>query len=138
MYVEANPLGGGEKAQRGDAFYTAPNPPFGAVVTYHLKEDVLSLREQRRKRERTQAAAGEPLPYPTWDELRAEDRAEDPAVFVVIRAPDGEVVRRIPHADKGRDPPRGVGPPVSGPRAGTSGPVVAARRAARDAGDLHR
>ncbi len=38
MYVEANPLGGGEKAQRGDAFFTAPNPPFGAVVTYHLKE----------------------------------------------------------------------------------------------------
>ena len=95
MYVEANPLGGGEKSQRGDAFYTAPNPPFGAVVTYHLKESALSVREQRRERERAQAAAGEPLPYPSWDELRAEDRAEDPAVFVVIRDSDGEVVRRI-------------------------------------------
>ena len=95
MYVEANPLGGGEKAQRGDAFYTAPNPQFGAVVSYHLKESVLSLREQRRERERAQAAAGEPLPYPTWDELRAEDRAEDPAVFVVIRDSEGEVIRRI-------------------------------------------
>ena len=95
MYVEANPLGGGEKAQRGDAFYTAPNPQFGAVVTYHLKKSVLSLREQRRERERAQAAAGEPLPYPTWDELRAEDRAEDPAVFVVIRNSEGEVIRRI-------------------------------------------
>ena len=81
MYIEANPLGGGGKSQRGDAFYTAPNPPFGAVVTYHLKEDVLSLREARRKRERAQAAAGEPLPYPTWEELRAEDRAEDPEAF---------------------------------------------------------
>ena len=95
MYIEANPLGGGEKSQRGDAFYTAPNPPFGAVVTYHLKEGVLSLREQRRKRERAQAAAGEPLPYPTWDELRAEDRAEDPALFLVIRDSEGAVVRRI-------------------------------------------
>ena len=95
MYIEANPLGGGEKSQRGDAFYTAPNPPFGAVVTYHLKEDVLSLREQRRKRERAQAEAGEPLPYPTWEELRAEDRAEDPEAFVVIRDSEGNVVRRI-------------------------------------------
>ncbi len=95
MYVEANPLGGGEKSQRGDAFYTAPNPPFGAVVTLHLKESALSVREQRRERERALAAAGEPLPYPGWDELRAEDRAEDPAVFVVIRDSDGEIVRRI-------------------------------------------
>ena len=95
MYVEANPLGGGEKSQRGDAFYTAPNPPFGAVVTVHLKESALSVREQRRERERAQSAAGEPLPYPGWDELRAEDRAEDPAVFVVIRDSDGEIVRRI-------------------------------------------
>ncbi|MCY3744846.1 MAG: glycosyl hydrolase [Acidobacteria bacterium] len=95
MYVEANPLGGGEKSQRGDAFYTAPNPPFGAVVSYHLKEGALSVREQRRERERAQAAAGEALPYPGWDELRAEDRAEDPAVFVVIRNSEGNVVRRI-------------------------------------------
>jgi photosystem II stability/assembly factor-like uncharacterized protein len=95
MYVEANPLGGGEKSQRGDAFYTAPNPPFGAVVTYHLKESALSVREQRRERERALAAAGEPLPYPSWDELRAEDRAEDPAVFVVIRDSEGDVVRRV-------------------------------------------
>ncbi len=96
MYVEANPMGGGEKASQGDAFFTAPNPPFGAVVTYRLKEGVLSLREARRERERALAAAGEPLPHPSWDELRAEDRAEDPALFVVIRDRDGAVVRRIP------------------------------------------
>ena len=95
MYIEANPLGGRGKSQRGAAFYTAPNPPFGAVVTYHLKESAQSLRQQRRERERAQAAAGEPLPYPGWDELRAEDRAEDPAVFVVIRDGDGTMIRRI-------------------------------------------
>ncbi len=96
MYIEANPLGGGEKAQRGDAFFTAPNPPFGAVVTYRLRDSVRSLREERRERERALAAAGEPLPYPAWDELRAEDRAEDPALSVVIRDAAGTLVRRIP------------------------------------------
>lgn len=96
MYVEANPLGGGEKSQRGDAFFTAPNPPFGAVVTYHLKEPVRSLRERRRERERANAAAGEPLPYPAWEALRAEDREEAPALAVVIRDESGGFVRRIP------------------------------------------
>lgn len=96
MYVEANPLGGGEKSQQGDAFFTAPNPPFGAVVTFYRKEPVRSLREARRDRERANAAAGEPLPYPTWDELRAEDREEPPALSVVIRDDAGRFVRRIP------------------------------------------
>ena len=96
MYVEANPLGGGEKSQQGDAFFTAPNPPFGAVVTFYRKEPVRSLREARRERERANAAAGEPLPYPTWDELRAEDREEPPALSVVIRDDAGRFVRRIP------------------------------------------
>ena len=96
MYIEANPLGGGEKAQRGDAFFTAPNPPFGAVVTYHLRAPVRSLRETRRAREREQAAAGEPLRYPSWDEFRAEDREEEPALFVVIRDDAGRLIRRIP------------------------------------------
>ncbi len=96
MYIEANPLGGGEKAQRGDAFFTAPNPPFGAVVTYYLREGLRSLREERRDLERARAAAGEPLAYPSWDALRAEDRAEDPALFLVIRDADGTLVRRLP------------------------------------------
>ena len=96
MYVEANPLGGGEKSQQGDAFFTAPNPPFGAVVTFYRKEPVRSLRESRRDRERANAAAGEPLPYPAWDELRAEDREEPPSLSVVIRDDAGGFVRRIP------------------------------------------
>ena len=95
MYVEANPLGGGEKAQRGDAFFTAPNPPFGAVFTVWLKEPVRSLRETRRERERANAAAGEPLRYPTWDELRAEDREQPPSVAVIVRDDAGGFVRRI-------------------------------------------
>ncbi len=95
MYIEDNPLGGRGKSQRGASFYTAPNPPFGAVITFHLKESARSLREQRRERERAAAAAGEPIPYPAWEELRAEDRTEDPAVFVVIRNAEGDIVRRI-------------------------------------------
>ena len=43
MYQPSDPLGGGEKASQGDAFFAAPNPPFGAVFTYYL-EDGLETR----------------------------------------------------------------------------------------------
>ena len=32
--------GGGEKATQGAAFFTAPNPPFGAVFTYYLRDEL--------------------------------------------------------------------------------------------------
>ena len=84
------------KAFQGDGFFTAPNPPYGAVLTYYLKEKYLSRREQRRKLEREREKRGEDNPYPDWDVLRAEDREEPPAVFVVVRDEDKRVVRRVP------------------------------------------
>src|SRR5262249_26122958 len=39
-YIPAAPLGGTGKSFQGEAFFTASNPPFGAVVTYHLKESL--------------------------------------------------------------------------------------------------
>ncbi len=37
-YIEKRPLGRGTKATQGADFYVAPNPPFGAVFTYYLKD----------------------------------------------------------------------------------------------------
>jgi hypothetical protein len=47
-YIPRRPLGNGEKASQGDSFYTAPNPPFGAVFTYHLAEGWTSAADERR------------------------------------------------------------------------------------------
>ncbi|UCF20894.1 MAG: glycosyl hydrolase [Gemmatimonadota bacterium] len=94
-YVEARPLGGGEKASQGAAFFTAPNPPFGATFTYYLKESLKTRRDQRREREEKAAKEGADVFYPTWEELKAEDREEEPVVMIVIRDEDGNVVRRL-------------------------------------------
>jgi hypothetical protein len=106
-------LGFPGKGFQGAHFYTAPNPPFGAVVTYHLAEGMATLAEARREREKEawEAAGaarererkdrkGSPtetpqMPYPSWDELRAESREEDPVVLLTVRDEDGEVVRRL-------------------------------------------
>ncbi len=94
-YIEARPLGGGEKASQGAAFFTAPNPPFGATFTYYLKESPKTRRDQRLADERKAAKEGADVLYPSWDALKAEDREEKPAIILTIRDEAGNVVRRI-------------------------------------------
>jgi len=94
-YIERRPLGRTEKATQGSGFFTAPNPPFGAVFTYYLSEGYQSRAEQRRKREKKLAEEGEDTPYPGWDSLREEDLEEEPAVILTVTDAAGTVVRRI-------------------------------------------
>jgi len=95
MYLQADPLGPLEKAVQGDAFFTAPNPPFGAVFTYHLAATLEDRRESRRRREAELRELGEPVYYPEWDLLRAEDNDRGPRVELVVTDRDDRVVRRL-------------------------------------------
>ena len=49
----------------GDDFYSAPNPPHGAVLTYHLRDGLETLAEQRRKAEKETEEGGGAIGYPT-------------------------------------------------------------------------
>jgi photosystem II stability/assembly factor-like uncharacterized protein len=95
MYIEAGPLGGGEKASQGASFYTAPNPPFGATFTYFLRESLKTRAAQRQDREQKLARDSQDVLYPTWDALKDEDREEDPSVTLTVRDAAGNVVRRV-------------------------------------------
>ncbi len=94
-YIERRPLGRSGQASQGAAFFTAPNPPFGAVFTYYLRDEILTRKEQRRKREKEIEKDGGDTPYPGWDELRREEREEDPAILLTVRDDSGNVVRRL-------------------------------------------
>ena len=72
LYVERHPLGEPKKGFQGDAFYTAENPPYGAVFTAYLKEKIKTKKEKRQDAEKEAAKKNQTLPYPTNDELRAE------------------------------------------------------------------
>jgi photosystem II stability/assembly factor-like uncharacterized protein len=102
LYVPRSPLGIHGTGFLGDAFYTAPNPPFGAEVTYYLKEGLKTRAKRRHEAEKKAREAGSTPPYPSWDELRAEDEEIPPSVVLTVRDADGNVVSRItgPH-DKG-------------------------------------
>jgi photosystem II stability/assembly factor-like uncharacterized protein len=90
MYIESQPLGGRGKSFQGEAFYTAPNPPYGATFTYFLKEGFRTKKQQRQEAERRGSA-----PYPTWEQLRAEEEEEAPVLLFTIMDAQGNVVRRL-------------------------------------------
>jgi hypothetical protein len=79
----------------GTAFWTAPNPPVGASITYNLKDGYSTKRDERRRRERAAIQRGETPPYPTNEELRAESEEEAPAIILSIADASGKVVRRL-------------------------------------------
>ena len=91
-YIETDRLrsGSGRGAQ-GASFYVAPNPPFGAVFTYYLKEKLTTRKERRQEAEKK----GTVETYPTFEELRAEDEEKEPAVVLTVRDESGAVVRRM-------------------------------------------
>ena len=95
LYIPKTPNGGRDKGFNGDRFFTAPNPPFGAVITYYLRDELKTLRKTRLDAEKDKAKKGEDTPYPTWDVLKAEDREQAPAIVLTITDGDGAVVRRL-------------------------------------------
>ena len=80
---------------QGSTFFAAENPPFGALLTFSLSEKPLSRKERRHQAEKEAREAGKSAPYPTDAELRAEDREEEPQVFVSIADANGQVLRII-------------------------------------------
>jgi photosystem II stability/assembly factor-like uncharacterized protein len=94
-YMQSSPLGLRGKGFLGESFFTAPNPPFGAVFTYYLKDEIKTRKKKRQEAEKEAQKKSQDIRYPTADELRAEAREEDPAVVLTVADGEGNVVRRF-------------------------------------------
>ncbi len=96
QFIEKMPLGGlgsREKGFQGESYFSAPNPPVAAVFTYHLKDAPKPLADKRKEEEAALVKAGKPVPYPTYERLKAE-REEEPAVLLfTVAGEDGRTVR---------------------------------------------
>ncbi|MBN2205764.1 MAG: glycosyl hydrolase [Candidatus Aminicenantes bacterium] len=98
MFVEKTPLGtlgSRTKGFQGESYFTAPNPPVGAVFTYYLKDAPKKLRDKRKEAEAELVKAGKPVPYPSYDELKAEEEEEDPYLLFTIADEEGRTVREL-------------------------------------------
>jgi photosystem II stability/assembly factor-like uncharacterized protein len=94
-YIPRRTLGGGRKASQGDAFYVADNPPFGAVITYYLKDKLMTSREERRKEEKEVAKESGDTPYPGYEALKEEVLEAKPEILLTVSDAAGNIVRRL-------------------------------------------
>ena len=95
MYIQSQPLGGRNKSFQGESFYTAENPPFGATVTWYLKEALKTRKEKRQEAEKEAEKKGAPVGWPTREQLRAEEEEDAPAIIVTITDANNRVIRRL-------------------------------------------
>jgi photosystem II stability/assembly factor-like uncharacterized protein len=95
LYIERHPLGEPKKGFQGDAFYTAENPPYGAVFTAYLKDKIKTQKGKRQDAEKDAAKKGQTLPYPSIDELRVEVEEAKPELYFLIYDESGAPIRRI-------------------------------------------
>jgi len=97
-YVPRRPLGCAEAGcvgSQGDAFFTAPNPAFGATFTYYLAEGFKTSKDVRREQEMEREAANEDVDFPSWDKVLQEQREDGPAIVFTVRNGKGDIVRQV-------------------------------------------
>ena len=80
---------------QGAAMYSAENPPYGAVITYHINESFDSKKSMRKKAEKKLAENNDNVPFPGWDALAAEENEEGPKVWLNIADEDGNIIKRM-------------------------------------------
>jgi photosystem II stability/assembly factor-like uncharacterized protein len=95
LYAQSAPLGLPGASFQGAGHYMADNPPFGATLTYYLRDELKSRKATRREADAAAATRSADATIPTWDQLKAEDREEDPAVIIEISDGSGNRVRRL-------------------------------------------
>ena len=95
-FVDSAPIGNRDKGSQGEAFFTAPNPPVGAVFTYYLRDTLRTKAQIRRDAEREAEKLKQPVKYPTAEQLREEAEAEPPSVTLIVTDQSGKIVRRVP------------------------------------------
>jgi photosystem II stability/assembly factor-like uncharacterized protein len=88
LHVLTYQYGGPRKAFLGESFFAADNPPFGATISYHLKDALPTLKKKRQEQ-----AKKDPTGYPSKEQIRAEVEEEEPAILVTIVAADGTPIR---------------------------------------------
>ncbi len=94
-YVPYVPMQAKGAPTLGSDGFTGPNPPFGAMFTYWLKDVPKTLRETRRAAEQGLRERGADVPFPGWERLREEAVESGPRVLIAIRDAAGEPVRWI-------------------------------------------
>ena len=94
-YIPSVPNQAPGRPTLGTDAYSAPNPPFGATLTYLLPEVPSTAEAQREEREREMRELGADAPFPGYETLRAEAAESGPRALVRVSDANGEPVRWV-------------------------------------------
>ena len=83
------------RGDQGAGHFVAPNPPFGAVFTYYLADDLKTRETVRREAEEKALEGREAVTFSGWEAVEQERREPEPGIWLIVRDADGRVVRRI-------------------------------------------
>ena len=85
------PLGLPGKSFQGDDYYLGENLGSEAIITYYLKDEIKSKKDQRLEREKSTTDDR----YPSYDELKAEKNEIAPYLLFTIKNSNGDIVRKL-------------------------------------------
>ena len=94
-YIPSVPNQAPGRPTLGTDAYAAPNPPFGATLTYYLPEAPSTAEGRREDREAEMRAQGADAPFPGYETLRAEAAESGPRALVQVSDAGGAPVRWI-------------------------------------------
>lgn len=95
LYIPSRPLGATGRSFQGENYFIADNPPYGATITYYLKETLKTKKKLRQEAEKEAERKHTELYYPTPSELRAEAEEPAPEVIITISDANGNVIRTL-------------------------------------------
>jgi len=88
-------LGSRQKGFQGEDYFSAPNPEYGVIVHYWIKEGVTSLKSEREKVERQKFEKGEVYGYPSLEQWKAEQEELPSYLIFTITDGDGKFLREL-------------------------------------------
>ncbi len=88
-------LGSREKGFQGEDYFSAPNPEYGVVIKYWVKEGVSSLKSERQKEEKEKFKNGEAFAYPSLEQWKAEEDELSSYLIFTISDDQGNFIREL-------------------------------------------
>ncbi len=80
---------------QGGVYFTAPNPQPEVTIQYYIKNGYTTLKSKRIKAQKDALESGAKYPYPTEEELRAEENEVTPKLVFTIYDIDGNIMKKI-------------------------------------------
>ncbi|MBS9463533.1 glycosyl hydrolase [Flagellimonas sp. 389] len=94
-YIQRSALG-----SQGNTQYVAKNPAFGATFTYYLPEKLKTLKDSRTEKEKVLNKQNSNINFPSWEALENEKNQEKPALMLVVKDNNGNVVNTVEGTNK--------------------------------------